>query len=700
MPHSLDQILPSLEALGLWSYWIIGAASMLEAFFATGAFVPGTLVVDAGGMLVQQGALDFIDLLWFVAIGSILGAEAGYWAGRLARHYLKERWQPEKSPSYRRAEQLFARRGGLALVIGRFLGPLSGLVPLAAALSGMERRRFLIWNIVSGVPYAIGHVAFGYFLGDVITRLGPFATRLVLFAAAVAAVIALLWWLIIRIERLLPFVLSVTRSIIGAVAENPDIRAWAARHPRLAGLIGSRLDMHRFGGLTATLLALVMIYIFVIWLGVVLDFLMSRGVVQIDMRLAELIHAFWSPALLRFFAHVTALGDWRVVTPLLLAVLGLLYLRRRADLALGLGSALVGNLASVWLLKRIFDRPRPELAYFVETSGSFPSGHAAISIAFYGMLFYIALRLKRLGPISAALLAATLAFMVGLSRVYLIEHYLSDVLNGWLVGALWLVVGISIAEWWRDSHPTPGKAVAAVGRRIILPIAAGLVVVSGWTVLSYDKTLNLPRTPPPAETVADIGNLFSTGRLAGVTETLTGRTIGPINVIVVARDRQALETALARAGWVAVARPGIVSLGRTVLAGWLGNFGENAPVAPFFWQGRPNDLAFRRTGPGTAARQATRRRHHARIWETPFHTVSGERIFTVAASFDKGLGWGLSRLIAPDVDAERALLVNDLSAAGMVGKRGTLRIAPPRPIDALPEGTWFSDGKAALVRLR
>lgn len=53
MPHTLDQILPSLASLGLWSYWIIAAAALFEAFFVTGLFVPGMLVVAAGGILVQ-----------------------------------------------------------------------------------------------------------------------------------------------------------------------------------------------------------------------------------------------------------------------------------------------------------------------------------------------------------------------------------------------------------------------------------------------------------------------------------------------------------------------------------------------------------------------------------------------------------------------------------------------------------------------
>ena len=75
MTFSLDQILPSLQALGVLSYWLIGLASMFEAFFATGVVIPGTLIVDAGGILVQRGLLDFFDLAWFVALGSVLGSE-------------------------------------------------------------------------------------------------------------------------------------------------------------------------------------------------------------------------------------------------------------------------------------------------------------------------------------------------------------------------------------------------------------------------------------------------------------------------------------------------------------------------------------------------------------------------------------------------------------------------------------------------
>jgi membrane protein DedA with SNARE-associated domain len=120
MSFGLDQILPSLQSLGLWSYWIIGLASALEAFFITSIVTPGTLVVDAGGIMVERGLLDYFDLVWFVAIGSVIGGELSYLVGRRGVDTLKRRLNFASSPHYMRAERLFLRHGGMALVTGGF----------------------------------------------------------------------------------------------------------------------------------------------------------------------------------------------------------------------------------------------------------------------------------------------------------------------------------------------------------------------------------------------------------------------------------------------------------------------------------------------------------------------------------------------------------------------------------------------------
>ena len=468
MPHVLDQLLPSLQSLGIWSYWIIGAASMLEAFFLTGVVVPGTLVVDAAGILAQRGFLDFFDLVWFVAIGSILGGEIGYWTGRWGSRRLFARFDPNRSQTFRRAHGLFQRHGGLAMVVGRFLGPVAGFLPLAAAIAGMTPRRFRLWNALGSIPYAFAHLALGYFFGDVFARVGPATTRIALFAAAATLVLAVLAYMVVRIERNLPALLSVGGSLLDALGRFEPVQAWRARHPALGAFLGRRLDRSHFFGLPAMLVGLTFTYVFVIYLGSVFDVLMATPIVQADRNIATLMHVFRNPLLIQLAAYVTAFGIWQTVTLILLAAVASLLLAGRAPLAAGLVTSVVGNVVTVAILKLAFHRARPEFAYFVESTNSFPSGHAAISVACYGMLAFVAWRVRLLGPIMAALLALLAAFLIGLSRLYLIEHYLSDVLNGYLVGAMWLLIGVSVAEWLKTRAAGPGALQAH--RRLSLGI--------------------------------------------------------------------------------------------------------------------------------------------------------------------------------------------------------------------------------------
>jgi undecaprenyl-diphosphatase len=597
----------------------------------------------------------------------------------------------ENASSYLKAKRLFARHGGLALVIGRFLGPVAGLVSFAAALSGMGRKRFTLWNLFGAFPYALAHVSLGYFLGDAFFKLGPFVGRMVLFGFAFLMVIMLVWYLVVRIKRKLPFVISVVRSMFIAARENPEMLSWASRHPRISQFLANRVDTRHFFGLTATFLSVVFLYILFIWLGTVFEFLMADPIQKIDTRLANLIYAFWDPTLLRIFAHVTAIGDWRIISILFIGALVALGFQKRFDLMLGLSLTLIGNVALVAILKAIFHRPRPPLAYFVETSGSFPSGHAAISIAFYGMLFYTIWRLRLLGPVMAMMLAATIAFMIGLSRIYLIEHYLSDVLNGYLVGALWLVIGIALSEWWRETHPAPQDG----SDRMLVPAFALLVAIggAGWVNYNYDNPHNTAQLGQSAETITSIPALFTTGKAQPTSESITGTPLEPISLIIVAKDAAAFEVAMKQAGWIEADKPSISTLSRAAFAAWSNQQDATAPVTPYFWNRQPNDYGFQKP----TLDKTLRKRHHARFWNTSFITQGGAHIFVGTASFDDGLSWGVLHHIDPNIDNERDTLVMNLKSANQIVRSTEFQLSTPHLGTDVAGDPWFTDGKAIAI---
>jgi len=102
----------------------------------------------------------------------------------------------------------------------------------------------------------------------------------------------------------------------------------------------------------------------------------------------------------------------------------------------------VGTEAIIFLVKIWFHRPRPLLAVFLENTFSFPSGHSAIALAFYGYLAYILLKLFNTQRLVILISFSLLIAFIGFSRLYLGVHYLSDVLVGYLVGLIVLSLGI------------------------------------------------------------------------------------------------------------------------------------------------------------------------------------------------------------------------------------------------------------------
>ncbi|MDH4103452.1 MAG: phosphatase PAP2 family protein [Thermoleophilia bacterium] len=174
----------------------------------------------------------------------------------------------------------------------------------------------------------------------------------------------------------------------------------------------------------------------------------------IDRETAEWVSAgmpTWAESLAR---PPSWIGGWIGITAIGIA-LGVALVRERAWLDLGfLLATFAGSQIVVALLKDWFDRPRPDFgsAVGLPSSASFPSGHATAGAASLGAVAVLVA--ERLPSQRARLwlwaLVVTGGLAIGVSRVVLNVHYVSDVLAGWCLGVAWLAACLLAREGLRD----------------------------------------------------------------------------------------------------------------------------------------------------------------------------------------------------------------------------------------------------------
>lgn len=129
----------------------------------------------------------------------------------------------------------------------------------------------------------------------------------------------------------------------------------------------------------------------------------------------------------------------------------LLVRARRWTLFAGWAVTFLGSFLLNGVLKRLIHRPRPAGAdaWLTAHSWSFPSGHAMNSLVAFGMVAWLLVVFRvhdRAGRAAVIAGCALLAVVIGLTRLYLGVHYLSDVLAGWAAGILWLSACVSGLE--------------------------------------------------------------------------------------------------------------------------------------------------------------------------------------------------------------------------------------------------------------
>lgn len=399
---------------------------------SAGVPLPGETILLAAGFFASEGRFQLGWVVLAAALGGVLGDNMGYVLGaRIARPFLarRGRFLLLTPPRLRAMEAFFARHGDKTVLLARFISGVRVVGAIFAGLSRMPWRVFVLYNAAGAFLWAASIGLLGFFFGKSWDLLEKWVGLGGLIALGVVGLAFLLLTLLHHARAL--------RSSVAAL---------------LPRALGRREGIVLLANLTALAL-----------FSKVIEDVVSGEATHFDRFLLVALHAPGGSILDILLLGGSALGSAPAVF-LVAAALAWLFLRRGARREAGALVAAAGIAESVALVL-LFSvrRAHPGLwEVLVHLHRySFPSAHALVSTAAYGMAAYLSGRLwpafKR--PVQAG--AGFLILAIGISRVALGANWPTDVLGGLAGGLLILLATI---YWYEGNYGVVLHGIALIAR--------------------------------------------------------------------------------------------------------------------------------------------------------------------------------------------------------------------------------------------
>jgi undecaprenyl-diphosphatase len=433
----LQELLEDISnTLGAWTYLLIGAFAFLETGAFVGLVAPGETVVIIGGAVAGQGATSLYLTIGIVWAAAWAGDSASFLLGRrlgrdfVLRHGPRFRISRER---FAQVEGYFSRHGGKTILIGRFIGLVRALAPFIAGSSGMHYRQFVPYSILGTGIWAAAFALLGYFASRSIDTAAEVAGQgAFLFGTVVVTIVVIV--VAVRFLRRHENRVRVVEAMESRPLLRPLVLAGRRVEPQ-ARFLWHRLTPGGLGLEFTTLLAALSVglYALIAYTAVVSG---DPGPTPGDMTAHDVARNLATGWLTDIVRVVSALGSLAVVLPVaLVACVALAVYRRWVELVVLIASLTI-TVIGVTELKDAVDRPRPANALDEADGSSFPSGHAAYSVIYAVLATTVVVRLRTGITRGTAVVVTGIAItaLVGLTRVYLGVHYLSDVVSGWGLG--------------------------------------------------------------------------------------------------------------------------------------------------------------------------------------------------------------------------------------------------------------------------
>ena len=196
MSGLLDSVLTAPPAL---VYLVVIALVFAEDAVFVGFVVPGETAAVLGGVAAARGSVSVTWMMVGVVLAAIVGDSVGYEVGRYAGpRMLRARMLDRHRDRIEAARTLLARRGSVAVFLGRSVAFFRAVMPALAGMALMPYRRFLVANAAGGIVWGVATVLLGFLAGNSYERVEKAFGRGAAIAIAAVVLLAIGAWVLRR----------------------------------------------------------------------------------------------------------------------------------------------------------------------------------------------------------------------------------------------------------------------------------------------------------------------------------------------------------------------------------------------------------------------------------------------------------------------------------------------------------------------
>lgn len=462
-----------------WAGLVVFLIAMGESLAIIGMVVPGAILMVGCGALIATGSLSFWPAFWCAVAGAIVGDGLSYYFGRYYKEELRGVWPFKRYPAMIEQGEVFLdKHGGKSVAFGRFVGPVRAVIPAVAGMAGMPPTRFFIANVSSALAWAPAYLFPGILFGASLGLAAEVASRL---AILVIGTIAVLWISFLLFKRVYAYFAPRANQFATEAIQ------WGRDHKHLGQLTSALLDPQQPEAKGLSILAVALTLSALILFFIFQQFTVGPLMARLDYSTYQMLQGLRTQWGDHIMIVISQLGDTTMQVTLA-TVLALWLIIRRHWLAAAHWLA-AGVFAWVisWILKQSLQIPRPSglenIMYNGAQNFSFPSSHTVVATCLYGfMAVLIAKELPQRWRLVSYAIALLAIISIGVSRLYLGAHWLSDVLGGLLLGLIWVVI-IGIA--FRRHYAAPIPLSGLIG----IPLAVLLTFGSWYVVSTHDENI-------------------------------------------------------------------------------------------------------------------------------------------------------------------------------------------------------------------